>query len=32
MEVFLDGVKDFFGNYLLMSAIVAWLVAQILKM
>ena len=31
MEVFLDGVKDFFGNYLLMSAIVAWLVAQILK-
>lgn len=31
MEAFLNGVKDFFGNYMLMSAIVAWLVAQILK-
>ena len=31
MEIFLDNVKAFFGNYLLMSAVVAWLVAQILK-
>ena len=31
MEIFLDNVKAFFGNYLLMSAVVAWLVAQIIK-
>lgn len=28
---FLNGVKDFFSNYMLMSAIVAWLLAQIFK-
>ena len=31
MELFLTNVKAFFGNYLLMSAIVAWLAAQIIK-
>lgn len=31
MEVFLSYVKAFFGNYLLMSAVIAWLVAQIIK-
>ena len=31
MNVFLDGLKDFFGNYMLMSAIVSWLMAQIIK-
>ena len=31
MEVFLDNVKAFFSNYLLMSAVVAWLLAQIIK-
>ena len=31
MNVFLESVKDFFGNYMLMSAIVAWLCAQIIK-
>ena len=31
MELFLDNLKAFFSNYVLMTAIVAWLVAQILK-
>ena len=31
MEAFLNGLKEFFGNYMLMSAIAAWLIAQILK-
>lgn len=31
MDVFLANVKAFFSNYLLMSAVVAWLVAQIIK-
>lgn len=31
MEAFLGHVKDFFGNYLLMSAVVSWLLAQIIK-
>ena len=31
MDVFLQSVKDFFGNYMLMSAVVAWLSAQIIK-
>ena len=31
MNIFLDNLKAFFSNYLLMSAIVAWLIAQIVK-
>ena len=31
MELFLENVKAFFSNYLLMSAVVAWLLAQIIK-
>lgn len=31
MDAFLQHVKAFFGNYMLMSAVVAWLVAQIIK-
>ncbi|MBE6592793.1 MAG: divergent PAP2 family protein [Ruminococcaceae bacterium] len=31
MNVFWECVKDFFGNYMLMSAVVAWLSAQIIK-
>ena len=31
MEAFVAGVKAFFGNYMLMSAIVAWIIAQIFK-
>lgn len=31
MEVFLQSVKDFFSNYMLVSALVAWLSAQIIK-
>jgi acid phosphatase family membrane protein YuiD len=31
MEIFLDNLKAFFSNYVLMTAILAWLVAQILK-
>lgn len=31
MEAFVACVKAFFGNYMLMSAIVAWLIAQIFK-
>ncbi len=31
MDGFLNGVKAFFGNYMLMSAIVSWLMAQIIK-
>ena len=31
MDVFLQSVKDLFGNYMLMSAVVAWLSAQIIK-
>lgn len=31
MNVFGESVKDFFGNYMLMSAVVAWLSAQIIK-
>ena len=31
MDAFLGHVKAFFGNYMLMSAVVAWLMAQIIK-
>ena len=31
MGIVLDSIKDFFGNYMLMSAVVAWLSAQIIK-
>ena len=31
MDVFFQSVKDFFGNYMLMSAMAAWLSAQIIK-
>ena len=31
MDVFFQSVKDFFGNYMLMSAMTAWLSAQIIK-
>lgn len=31
MDIVFQSIKDFFGNYLLMSAAVAWLVAQIIK-
>ena len=31
MDIVLDSIKAFFGNYMLMSAIVAWLSAQIIK-
>ena len=31
MTVVLENVKAFFGNYWLMSAVVAWLMAQIIK-
>lgn len=31
MQLFLQSVKDFFTNYMLVSALVAWLIAQILK-
>lgn len=31
MQVVLDSIKDFFGNYMLMSAMVAWLSAQVIK-
>ena len=31
MDIVLDSIKDFFGNYMLMSAVVAWLSAQIIK-
>lgn len=31
MKVVLDSIKDFFGNYMLMSAVVAWLSAQVIK-
>jgi len=31
MDIILTPVKAFFGNYLLMSAILSWLVAQIIK-
>lgn len=31
MNIFWENVKAFFGNYLLMSAVVAWLMAQIIK-
>ena len=31
MSVVLDSLKDFFGKYMLMSAVVAWLSAQIIK-
>ena len=31
MDAFLQSVKDFFGNYMLMSALAAWLSAQIIK-
>lgn len=31
MSIVLDSIKDFFGNYMLMSAVVAWLSAQIIK-
>ena len=31
MDIVLNSIKDFFGNYMLMSAVVAWLSAQIIK-
>ena len=31
MNVVLANIKDFFGNYLLISAILSWLIAQIIK-
>ena len=31
MNVVLEQIKAFFCNYLLMSAVVAWLIAQIIK-
>ncbi len=31
MNIVLDNIKALFGNYLLMSAVLAWLVAQIIK-
>ena len=31
MDVVFQGIQDFFGNYLLMSAMIAWLGAQIIK-
>ena len=31
MESILNGVTSFFGNYMLMSAMIAWLAAQIIK-
>ncbi len=31
MDVVWQSIKDFFGNYMLMSAMVAWLSAQIIK-
>ena len=31
MSTFLGYVRDFFGNYLIMSAMVSWLTAQIIK-
>lgn len=31
MNIVLENIKALFGNYLLMSAVVAWLVAQIIK-
>ncbi len=31
MEIFWTQIKEFLSNYMLMSAIVAWLVAQIIK-
>ncbi len=31
MDYFVQCVKDFFGNYMLMSAMLGWLIAQIIK-
>ena len=31
MQLFLQSIKDFFSNYMLMSALLAWLIAQIIK-
>lgn len=31
MEKVLDAVKDFFGNYMLVSAIIGWFMAQVIK-
>lgn len=31
MDIVINAVKNFFGNYMLVSAMVAWLVAQIIK-
>ena len=31
MDIVWQSIKDFFGNYMLMSAMVAWLSAQIIK-
>ncbi len=31
MDIVLDAIKDFFENYMLMSAMLAWLIAQIIK-
>jgi len=31
MDIVVEQIKDFFGNYMLMSAMVAWLAAQVIK-
>ncbi len=31
MDIIIQGAKDFFGNYMLMSAMLGWLSAQIIK-
>ena len=31
MDVIVGAIKEFFGNYLIVSAIVAWLAAQVIK-
>lgn len=31
MDIVINAVKNFFGNYMLVSAMVAWLIAQIIK-
>lgn len=31
MDVIVGSIKEFFGNYLIVSAIVAWLAAQVIK-
>ncbi len=31
MNIVLESLKDFFGNYMLMSAMLGWLIAQVIK-